>query len=340
VSGGNATGDARVGEHPARVVFFGSGPFAVPILEALLALPAVLVVGVISAPDAPSGRAHVPTPTAVTTLARRLGLPLRQPIRLRDPAALAAVVALGPDLGVLADYGRIVPSSILDLPEHGMLNVHPSALPRHRGATPIAATILAGDPSAGVTVILMDEGVDTGPVLAQEIWPLQGRETSAALERDAAIRGAALIGRVLPDWLVGALAPTPQDERRATLTRPLRREDGRLDPERTADELERAVRAFQPWPGTFVETERGRLGVLWGSVAPASPTDAPGLLVREGDRLALVTVAGRLVLERVQPAGGRPMSGEAYLRGAGRTLPGTAVRSGAASRPGRPGTGR
>ncbi len=310
---------------PPRVVFFGSGSFAVPILEALMADPAVLVVAVVSTPDRPAGRRATPVATPVGALAVGLGLPLLRPERLREPSVVAAIAALDADLGVLADYGRIVPPDLLTVPRHGILNVHPSILPRHRGATPVPATILADDPEAGVTVMAMDAGLDTGPVVASRRWPLRGDETAPELEAVAAVAGAALLAETLPGWIAGTIPAVPQDETRATLTRPFRRADGQLDPARPAAELERRVRALRPWPGTYLETTRGRLAVHEAATAPAEPGDRAGHLVASGDGIALATGAGRLVLGLVQPAGGRPMPGPAFRRGAGRALVGTAV---------------
>jgi methionyl-tRNA formyltransferase len=295
---------------PARTVFFGSGSFAVPILETLAAMPTLVIVGVVTAPDRPSGRSGTLTPTPVAVRAAALGLPVLRPERVRTPDAVAAIAALTPDLGVLADYGRIVPASILELPAHGILNVHPSLLPRHRGATPIPATIASGDASAGVSIILMDDGIDTGPIVAQAAWPLEGTERAPDLEATAARRGADLLHRTIPGWLAGKQPAVAQDDAAATSTRPFRREDARLDPARPALELERQVRANAPWPGTFLETTEGRLAVLSASVAPPVGA-APGTLTVDG----LETVDGLLRLDLVQPAGGRPMAWSAYLRG-------------------------
>lgn len=315
----------RVGPPPARVVFFGSGAFAVPPLEALLAMPAVRLVGVVSAPDRRAGRGGTPTPTPVTVRAREAALTVLQPERLRAPEAVAAVATLRADLGVLADYGQIVPQGVLDLAERGILNIHPSLLPRHRGATPVPATILAGDREAGVTIIAMDAGLDTGPIVAAERWPLHGDETAPGLEAEAAVRGARLLARVVPGWLAGTLSATTQDEGRATLTRPFRREDGRLDPLRSATDLERRVRGLAPWPGTFLGTTAGRLVVHRATVAPGSAGDRPGELVADGEGLALVVADGRLRLLEVQLAGGRRMEAADLRRGAGRGLVGSVV---------------
>jgi methionyl-tRNA formyltransferase len=309
-------------------IFFGSGAFAIPILDALVADPRIELVSVVSAPDRPAGRDRTLTPTPVAARARALGLPLLQPAHVRAADAVAAITALAPELGVLADYGQIIPRALLDLPARGILNVHPSLLPRHRGATPIAATIAEGDERAGVTVIRMDDGIDTGPIVVRQSWPLSGTERAPELEERAAREGAALLARALESWLAGTAAAIPQTPTGATVTRPFRREDGRLDPSRAAADLERQVRAQVPWPGSFIETPAGRVAVLAASTAPAEPDDAPGRLVPHGDRLALTTSDGRLVLDELQLAGRRALAGDEFLRGQPR-LAGASVAAGA-----------
>lgn len=300
---------------PVRTVLLGSGAFAVPTLDVLAVAPEIELVGVVSAPDRPAGRHAEVTPVPVARRARELGLPVIQPDRLRSPEAVAQVAALAPEFGVLADYGQIVPRSVLELLAHGILNVHPSALPRHRGASPIPATILAGDPVAAVTLIRMDEGLDTGPIVAREAWPLDGSETAATLEVEAARRGAALVRRSLTPWLLGHLEVTPQGASGATLTRPLRREDGRLDPDHPASRLQRQVRAYVPWPGSFVDTTIGRLIVHDAEAVAPEPDDRPGTLVADGDGLALATIDGRLRFHRVQLAGRRATDAASLRRG-------------------------
>jgi methionyl-tRNA formyltransferase len=304
----------------ARAVFFGSGSFAVPIVESLIGSPTVELVAVISVPDRAAGRSGSPVPTPVSVLVLERGLPLLRPGRLRDPEAVEAIADLRPEVGILADYGRIVPPAVLTVPPRGILNLHPSLLPRWRGASPIQATIAAGDPEAGLTIIAMDSGIDTGPIVAAEGWALAGTETAPALEARAAVTGATLLAGILPAWLSGTLEARDQAGP-ATTAAPLRREDGRLDPTRPAIELERRIRAFQPWPGTFVETPLGRLAILSATTAadPAAegtPADSPaGRIVARRDGLALVAAGGRLTLVEVQPAGGRPMTAAAYRRG-------------------------
>jgi methionyl-tRNA formyltransferase len=307
-------GERRL-EEPVRTIFFGSGAFAVSMLDALEGDPATDIVAVVTAPDRPAGRRGALSPVPVAARAKAHGLPVLQPSNLRDRVAVDALRSLEPALGILADYGRLVPPAVLAIPPKGFLNVHPSLLPLHRGASPIPATILADDARAGVTLMAMDAGLDTGPIVAAAAWPLTGTETAPALEARAATEGAALLLASLPDWLAGRLLARPQDEAGATLTRPLRREDGRLEGATAARELERRVRAYTPWPGTFVETDIGRIAVHRADVAPAEPRDRPGTLVEDRDGIALATVEDRLRLLEVQPAGGRPMPSEAWRRG-------------------------
>jgi methionyl-tRNA formyltransferase len=299
----------------ARTVFFGSGPFAVPILEAVAAAPELSLEAVVTAPSRPAGRRAEPVPTAVGARAAAMGLVLLTPDRLRDPAFLAALAELRPAVGILADYGKLLPAAVLDLPPRAILNLHPSLLPRHRGATPIPAAILAGDAETGVSLFRMDPGLDTGPIVAVERTRLGGGEDAPQLEARLALMAAALVARAIGPWLRDEVSPCPQTEDGATLTRPFTRWSGRLDATLPAAVLERQVRALRPWPGTFLELPEGRLAVLRAAVADAVAGDVPGTLVAEGAGLALATAAGRLLLFQVQPAGGRSMDGAAYRRG-------------------------
>jgi methionyl-tRNA formyltransferase len=300
-----------------RTLFIGSGGFGVEALRELTAIPTLDLVGVVTAPARPVGRRAVLTHTPIETEARLLGAgPILTPERLRDQSAVDEILSLGADLAVLADYGRIVPEPLLAFP-HGALNLHPSLLPRHRGAAPIPATILAGDHDTGVSIIRMDAGVDTGPIVAVERVLLSGHETAPELESRLATLAADLLARTIRSWIRGELTAEPQDDAAATLTRPLRREDGRLDARRPAVELERAVRAYLPWPGTYVETAlMGRLIVRSATAGPSASSDEPGRLVAEGDGLALATTDGRLHLGQVQLEGRRVMDAATLRRGA------------------------
>jgi methionyl-tRNA formyltransferase len=301
-----------------RTVFIGSGQFGVESLVRLDVLDhrVIDLVGVVTAPARPAGRTQrlVSTPIAVAAAEFGIG-PILTPGRLRSPEGVEDVQSLRPDLIVLVDYGQIVPDALLEV-RHGALNLHPSLLPRHRGASPIPATILAGDRRSGVTLMRMDRGLDTGPIVAQAPVDLTGQETAPMLEDALEQVGADLLERSIGPWINGEIVATPQGDAGVTLTRPLRREDGRLDPIRSAVELERQVRAYLPWPGSFVETRIGRLIVHAATAEPNLPNDRPGQLVAHDQSIALATADGRLVLTRAQLAGARPMDGAALRRGA------------------------
>ena len=298
-----------------RTLFFGSGSVALPALSRLHGSELVALDSVVTAPPRPAGRKGLLTPTPVAKLASEHGLPIRTPVSLRDEAVLDELRATAVELIVLADYGRIIPAAVLELPAHGALNIHPSLLPRHRGAAPVVGAILAGDPVTGVTVMRMDEGLDTGPILAQAEVPLEGTEVTPELEARLAELGADLLLEHLPAWLDGSLTARPQPTEGATLTRMLRREDGRLDPGRSADELERQVRAYQPWPGSFLEHDGSRLKIWAASVLDQPVSVAPGVIVLTEGTLGLGTADGVLRLDEVQPAGKQRMSGAEYRRG-------------------------
>ncbi len=298
-----------------RTLFFGSGSVALPALAGLRRYHLVELDSVVTAPPRPAGRKGRLTPTPVADLAAEVGLPIRTPRTLRDAAVQAELQATGAELIVLADYGRLIPGAVLDIPRHGALNIHPSLLPRHRGAAPVVATILEGDAVAGVSVMRMDEGLDTGPVLARRELPLDGTELAPELEARLAELGAELLLEVLPGWLEGSLTATPQAEEGATLTRLLRREDGRLDPATPAARLERQIRAYQPWPGSFLEHDGVRLKVWAASVLAQDVAVEPGAIILTEGTLGLGTADGVLRLDEVQPAGKRRMSGAEYRRG-------------------------
>ncbi len=299
-----------------RTVFLGTGKFAVPIVTALAEDPRVDLVAVVTAPQRAGSRGK-PTDPPVATWSEARGLPMLRPNSLRAPESLDAIRELEPDLLVLADYGQIVPAALLQMARHGALNLHPSLLPRHRGATPIPAAILAGDAQTGVTLMLMDAGLDTGRVIAQSRMALTGHETASELEETLAAEAARLLSSTLDQWLAGDISEEPQNAAKATSTRPLRRSDGRIDPHRSAADIERQVRAYQPWPGSFLEIAGNRV-VVWRAHrigAPGQDIEVGALYRADQDGLALRTADGGLTLDEVQPAGGRIMSGAELARG-------------------------
>jgi len=303
--------DGRAGGSRVRTVFLGSGRFGSRSLEVLAGHPDVDLVGVVTAPARPTGRGARVASTPIETAARSFLVDaILTPERLRASDSIAAVEAVRPDLVVLADYGQIVPAALLEL-RHGALNLHPSLLPRHRGAIPVPAAILAGDTETGVSLMRMDAGLDTGPLIAQRRVHLRGDEVAPDLEAALAVVAADLLATSLGPWLRGEISATPQPTDGVTLTRPLRREDGRMRSARSAADLERQVRAYQPWPGSFIDTTAGRIVVWRAGVGPAADERPPGTFGPSG----LATADGELVLHEVQPAGGERMAWGAFLRG-------------------------
>lgn len=298
-----------------RVVFMGSPDFALPSLRALL--EAYQVVGVVTQPDRPAGRGLGMRPAPVKQAAVEYGLPIIQPHRLHDPEAIAILRQWAPGLIVVAAFGQILRQEVLDLPEHGCLNIHASLLPRWRGAAPVQAAILHGDRETGVTLMKMDTKLDTGPILAQRALPIREDETGGSLSRRLAEAGAELLLQTLPDYLPGRLAPRPQEEHLATYAPLLRKADGALDFSRSAAALERQIRAFDPWPGSFFLWQGRRINVLRAR-AERSAAPEPGTVVERGNRPAIATSEGFLVLEVVQPEGRTPMSAGDFVRGARR----------------------
>lgn len=289
----------------------GTPDFGVPSLRALAA--AHTVVGVVTQPDRPAGRGRQLVAPPVKVAALELGLPVIQPNRLREPEAMAQLAAWAPDLIVVAAFGQLLKPAVLDLPAHGCINVHASLLPRHRGAAPIAAAILAGDSETGITIMRMDVGLDTGPMLARRATPIDETETAGALTERLAVLGADLLLETLPGYLSGAIASQAQDSTLSTYAPQLKKEDGRLDFTRTADELARQVRALSPWPGAFCLWQGQPLKVL--EARPISGRGTPGTISGGLDGPALTCSDGQLLLLKIQPAGKRPMSALDFSRG-------------------------
>lgn len=295
-----------------RVVFMGSPEFAVPSLRALTR--EYRVVGVVTQPDRPAGRGRALKQPAIKLEAGAQGLPTIQPNKLTEPSAIQQIRAWAPDVIVVAAFGQLLRREMLDLPEHGCINVHASLLPRWRGAAPIQAAIAAGDVESGVTIMRMDEGLDTGPMIAQGRVPIDPRDTGGSLADKLARLGADLLPVALRGYLSGALVPQPQDPAKATKAPLLKKEDGHLDPLLPASVLERRVRAFNPWPGAFMRLDEGSLKVHRAHALPAQ--HPPGLRLEVDGKPALGTAQGVLVLDEVQPSGKKPMSGEDFLLGA------------------------
>jgi methionyl-tRNA formyltransferase len=299
----------------------GTPDFAVPALAALIAASAggeYELVAIVTQPDRPSGRGKQITASPVKQVAQRAGLKVLQPETLKVEAVVAELAALQPDVIVVAAFGQILRKNVLTLPPHGCINIHASLLPRWRGAAPVAAAIRAGDTETGVTLMLMDEGLDTGPMLACRTVPITPGHTGGTLMAELAQVGATLLLETLPGWLAGQITPQPQDHRLATLAPRLKKEQGAIDWSQPAVEIERQVRAFDPWPGTFTAGLRGPFKVLAVEVAPKIPLPAQmesGTVFKYQGGVYVTTGQGAIRLISVQPAGKREMSAEAMLNG-------------------------
>jgi methionyl-tRNA formyltransferase len=297
-----------------EIVFMGSPDFALPTLEALAR--EYQVVGVVTQPDRAAGRGRELRPPPVKLLAEALAIPVIQPEKLRQPEALEQLHAWRPDLIVVAAFGQILRKDVLELPPQGCINVHASLLPRWRGAAPINAAILHGDKETGVTIMKMDVGLDTGPILSQRAIPIASHETAGSLFETLSRLGANLLLETLPGYLSGELQPVPQPEEGVTYAPMLKKEEGQLDFTRDAEELERRVRAFNPWPGAFMEFA-GMLLKVHGAHAIATRTEAEvGQRLVYQNQPAVGASDGLLVLDEVQPAGKKIMSGKDFLAGA------------------------
>jgi methionyl-tRNA formyltransferase len=313
-----------------RIIFMGTPQFAVPALKALIegAAPGVVLpegyqlVTVITRVDKPAGRGQEIVYSPVKQIALAHGLPVWQPGSLKRPENIAALAAYHADLYIVAAFGQILPQAVIDQPRYGTLNIHASLLPKYRGVSPISEAILQGDAESGVTIMLIDAGVDTGPMLLQRSIPLAADETTGSLTTKLATLGAQALLEVLPLWVAGAITPQPQDEQKASHTRILHKEDGEIRWQRPAAVLAREVRAYIPWPGSYTHWRGKLLKIITARPLPLEPDSQvmPGtvsLLRDEAGRqlLAVVTGAGRLLVERLQLEGRKAMSAEEFVRG-------------------------
>jgi methionyl-tRNA formyltransferase len=274
-----------------RVLYLGTPAFAVPPLEALHAAE-YQIVGVVTQPDSPARRSGERVPSPVRRAAESLGLPVLTPPTLKDPAVVAALAAMRPEVAVVAAYGEILRRAVLDIPPLGFLNIHPSLLPRWRGPAPVVGAILAGDAETGVTIMQLDPGMDSGPLLAQQRVPLAPDARAGALTDELFRLGTALLLDVLPRYARGALTPQLQDHAQATVTRLVQKNDGRIDWAQPAAVIERMTRAYDPWPGAFTLWRGQPLKILVARVlADWHGPEPPGSLL-PGPLLRVATGVG------------------------------------------------
>ena len=295
-----------------RLAFLGTGSFGVPLLSRLPALCDDLLV--VSQPDRPAGRGLQSRPSPVAAWARGRGLRVETPHRLRSDDGRGLLRGFAPDGVLLAAYGQLVPADLLEVAPRPPLNVHPSLLPRHRGAAPVASTILAGDPVGGVTLMVMIAELDAGPIVAQWPVPLTGRETTPELESRLAELAAERVPPELLRWAAGAPALRQQNEGEATLIRPFRRADGWIDWRGSATAVDRQVRALQPWPGAWTTIDGKRLHIRAAhALAGVDGLPIGALLPGAGSRVACGQ--GALALDLVQPEGKPAMAADAWRHG-------------------------
>jgi methionyl-tRNA formyltransferase len=296
-----------------NIVFMGSPEFAIPSLEILAR--EFHVVGVVTQPDRPSGRGRVLTSPPVKKLAAQLNIPVIQPLKVNSDAVLERLIEWKAELIVVAAYGQLLRSNVLNFPRYGCLNVHASLLPRWRGASPIQAAIFHGDKLTGTTIMKMDAGLDTGPIIAQKPLEISDDDTADSLEKRLAILGAELLSSVLPDHVMGRLTPKPQGDTGVTYAHLLKKEDGELDLTRSVFQLVLQVRAYSGWPGAYINVLEEKIKIIKAHAIEDTSTISSSLEIIN-KYPAIKALDGWLVLDEVQPAGKRIMSGKDFLSGA------------------------
>jgi len=311
-----------------RIIFMGTSSFAVPVLEICAAHQnetwgpfSIRIVGVFTQPDRPVGRKGINTPPPIKESAIKLGLPVYQPDSIHASEWIEKIAALSPDIIIVAAFGQIIPKKILDIPKYDSINIHASLLPRWRGAAPIQHAILAGDSETGISLMLMDEKLDHGPIIMQTAIPIKKDETAPELESRLKHEGAKMLDKMLPEWILGNLKPKDQDESLVTHARSLRREDGRLLWDKTAEELAQQIRAFTPWPGSWALWEKednaiARLEIVRADAHTDDTIEKPfGMTISEGDSWKIITGKGTLIPIRVKLEGKKEVTARDFIRG-------------------------
>ena len=307
-----------------RVVFIGTGEIGVPVLRSLANSKEHELVGVITQPDKPVGRTQRIEAPPIKKAAAEIAAPILQPERIKRAEAVAAIRALAPELIVVMAYGQILPRAVLEIPSIACLNLHASLLPRHRGAAPIQSAIVAGDHESGITVMYMDEGLDTGDILRQSRIEIAQDETGGSLHARLAQIAPAALDEALLQLQKGTARRVPQNSSLATYAPKLEREDGRIDWAESVTLIERKIRAFNPWPGAFAmlrhEADRERKLKIFSAKAVAADKAAPGEVLRSDDAIVIAASDGALSLGEVQLEGKRRMAAAEFLRGSSATL--------------------
>lgn len=313
-----------------NLIFFGTAAFGLPILQKLVKLPYLELKAVITQPDKPVGRKQILTPPPVKTLAKKFNIPVLQPDNIRTEEFEEKIRQINPKLVILVAYGKIIPKNVLEIPKFGWLNIHASLLPKFRGASPIQSAILSGEKETGVTLMKIDEHTDTGPIITQEKIEIAPDETSQTLHDKLSRLGAELLAKTLPFYLDGKIKPKPQNNSQATYTKIIKKEDGKIDWQKSAEEIERQIRAFMPWPGVFCfwpKNDRSeqkeltnspiemRLKIIEASVAKDVTKLPPGQTKKTNHTAIVGCAHGNLELKKIQLEGKKIQTIADFLKG-------------------------
>lgn len=301
--------------HKYKLVFFGTSEFAVPSLRSLEESDLFEIITVITAPDKPVGRDQVLTPSPIAKYAEEHHLKTMKPAKLND--ILGKFGDLKADVGVVVSYGKIIPEAFINALPHGIVNVHASLLPRHRGASPIQNAILHEDDKTGITIMLIDKGMDTGPILITKDLPLTGHETTESLAPKLAEEGSKLLLKALPKYLVGTLTPKAQSDKDATHAAIIHKEDGHIDTSKSAKAIDAQIRAYTPWPGSFVKYDGKMLKIHESSptIMTLNGTIEPGILEHVDGKLYLGTGDGVLDIGVLQVEGKQKQGARDFING-------------------------
>ncbi len=299
-----------------NIVFFGTPAFSVPFLSALHNDPSINVLGVVCQPDKPVGRKQELTAPAVKQKALELNIPVFQFDSLRKPEAIETLKTLKADVFVLVVYGKFLPDEMLNLAPFGVVNVHPSLLPKYRGPSPMKTALLNGETETGISIMLLDSGMDTGPLLAQTGLTIDSRETNTTLEEKVCMLGPEFLLKTLKGYVNGSVQPQPQNHSEATVTKILEREDGRINWHQTAHQIDCQIRAFEPWPGTWTTWQDARLKLVKAHPSQEPSTNQPvGTVLMREEKLLVQTGKDLIELEQVQLEGKQVQSIYEFVRG-------------------------
>lgn len=304
-----------------HTIFMGTPEFSIPTLEAIIKSDFIEVIAVVCNPDKPVGRDKTLTPPPTKILAQKHNIPVLQPDKIRKPEWVEKIKEINPELIIVAAFGQIIPRDILDIPKYKSINIHGSLLPKLRGASPVQYAILEGHKITGPTIMIMDELMDHGPLLAQREIPIDAKETSATLFEKMSLAGADLLIATLPDWIAGKITPQEQNHENATPTKIIKKENGKIDWSRSAEQIERQIRAFNPWPGSFCFYKNNDKIIKISIIEAELPNHTEiekksiGEIFADNGNLVIQTGDGALKINKIQPEGKKSMDAKSFING-------------------------